>query len=75
MFGETKRTCSFCHHPNTVGNGRLYCTSCGHRGDVPRSCCDCAMCRGDREQAEHMAAGLARLSERVAAGGDVRADL
>lgn len=39
-------TCSWCSTVNSLDHpGRLACTSCGHRADLPMSQCDCARCR------------------------------
>lgn len=40
-------SCSWCHEFNDVAKagGKVFCWSCGHRGDVPRTDCDCRKCR------------------------------
>jgi hypothetical protein len=39
-------SCSWCHESNQLKAGqKVYCWSCGHRGDVPRVECDCRTCR------------------------------
>lgn len=46
MMARVFVSCSWCHESNQVQCGRkVYCWSCGHRGDVPRVECDCRKCR------------------------------
>ena len=42
---RTLTTCPWCHATVDAGPCRpAFCPDCGHRADVPRSCCDCARC-------------------------------
>lgn len=65
----TRRSCSWCHHMNVAGTGPVYCSGCGHRGDVPRSACDCPACRACRvptaEEAEALARDFPQFVRRV----------
>jgi hypothetical protein len=39
-------SCSWCHHLNGLDDPAvLHCAACGHRVDLPRSECDCSLCR------------------------------
>lgn len=37
-------SCSWCHEMNDVGELPTWCSSCGHRADLPRMECNCPVC-------------------------------
>jgi hypothetical protein len=47
---RVRQSCSWCDEMVTLNpdGSPVFCSSCGHRGDVARLHCDCQRCRGPR---------------------------